>query len=46
MKENKRDIGIMIETIMVVRQLNIKRETSSVTNKIPSTRLWRTVFVA
>jgi hypothetical protein len=39
MKENRRERGIMIETINVVLQLNMKRETTRVTNKIPSMRL-------
>ena len=45
-KENKSDRGITIETISVVRQLNINSDTIKVTNKIPSTRLCNTVPVA
>ncbi len=45
-KANSKARGIMMDTISVVRQLNMKRDTSSVTNKMPSTRLWRTVCVA
>ena len=43
---NNNAIGIMMETINVVLQLNIKMETRMVTNKIPSIKLCNTVWVA
>ena len=40
---NNNASGITIDTINVVRQLNMKSDTNKVTSKIPSTRLCITV---
>jgi hypothetical protein len=46
MKANKRDKGMINETINVVLQSAIKRRTMKVTNRIPSRRFPRTVSMA
>ena len=43
---NSNEIGMIMPTIRVVRQLNRNKDTSNMTNNIPSTRLCKTVCVA
>jgi hypothetical protein len=43
MKANKRESGIIIETMNVLRQSSIKINTIKVTKRIPSARFFKTV---